>query len=89
MDVFCCQHLFIQRHPVRISLPKVLEVAPSRSRRNLIVSLTLGSLGQIDLIVTKEVSRFTRDLRQGGMIRFEPQGKNKHIRADELSKLSG
>ena len=39
------------------------------------VSLMLGSLGQIDLIVTKEVSRFTRDLRQGGMIRFEPQGK--------------
>ncbi len=31
--------------------------------------------GTLDLIVTKEVSRFTRDLRQGGMIRFEPQGK--------------
>ena len=52
--------------------------------------LHAAELGQIDLIVTKEVSRFTRDLRQGGRIRFEPKGKkNKHIRADELSKLSG
>ena len=40
---------------------KSQEVDPSRSRRNLIVSLMLGSLGQIDLIVTKEVSRFTRN----------------------------
>ena len=54
------------------------------------MSLMLGSLGQIDLIVIKGGQPFTRDLRQGGMIRFEPQGKkNKHIRADELSKLSG
>ena len=37
--------------------------------------LHAAELGQIDLIVTKEVSRFTRDLRQGGVIRFEPQGK--------------
>lgn len=54
------------------------------------MSLMLGSLGQIDLIVIKGGQPFTRDLRQGGMIRFEPKGKkNKHIRADELSKLSG
>ena len=54
---------------------KSQEVDPSRSRRNLIVSLMLGSLGQIDLIVIKGGQPFTRDLRQGGMIRFEPQGK--------------
>ena len=39
------------------------------------VSLMLGSLGQIDLIVIKGGQPFTHDLRQGGMIRFEPQGK--------------
>ena len=47
----------------------------TRKRVEFNKMLHAAELGQIDLIVTKEVSRFTRDLRQGGMIRFEPQGK--------------
>lgn len=54
------------------------------------VSLMLGSLGQIDLIVIKGGQPFHPRPAAGrdDSIRAARQ-KNKHIRADELSKLSG
>ena len=47
----------------------------TRKRVEFNKMLHAAELGQIDLIVIKGGQPFTRDLRQGGMIRFEPQGK--------------